>query len=141
MGGSPRHCFKVVGNDFLGRLSDELLAPAAEQAVLEKGDGIMAQKNKEREGNGARGQSPATEQRNLPEARRPSSRLPSWTAEHPLTRLRDEMDALFNRFFGGWPTVGEQGWGPERLWDVDVEEGDKEILVRAEAPGFEPQDF
>jgi HSP20 family protein len=61
--------------------------------------------------------------------------------EHPLSRLRDEIDALFNRFFGPWPTLGEGNWMTERFWDVDVEDTDKEIRVRAEAPGFEPQDF
>lgn len=76
-------------------------------------------------------------------ASRPSERpfLPSFRAEHPLRRLREEMDALFDRFFGRWPDVGEPGSGLERFWDMDLEEADNEIVVRAEAPGFEPKDF
>jgi len=34
-----------------------------------------------------------------------------------------------------------EGGGLEPLWGVDVRDTDKEIVVRAEAPGFEPQDF
>jgi HSP20 family protein len=101
----------------------------------------MAQKNKERTGNGAKTQPQAGAQRNQPEQQTLPSRWTGWSAQHPLMRLREEMDAMFDRFFGRWPTFGEQGWGPERIWDMDVEETDKNIVVRAEAPGFEPQDF
>jgi HSP20 family protein len=62
-------------------------------------------------------------------------------AGHPLTRLREEMDALFGRFFRGWPDLPGWSWGPERFWDVDVKETDNEVVIRAEAPGFEPKDF
>ena len=51
------------------------------------------------------------------------------------------MDALFDRFFGRWPAAWEPAGLPERFWGVDVEEADNEIVVRAEAPGFEPKDF
>ena len=27
--------------------------------------------------------------------------------EHPFRRFREEMDTLFNRFFGGWGDLGE----------------------------------
>src|SRR5262249_43702313 len=65
---------------------------------------------------------------------------PARRSEHPLSRLRDEMDAVFDRFFRGWPAPLE--WvQPERFWDVDVQDTDKEIVVRAEAPGFEAKDF
>jgi HSP20 family protein len=62
-------------------------------------------------------------------------------AEPSLVWLRDEMDALFNRFFGRWPGGWDSGWGLERLRDVEVNETDNEIVVPAEAPGFEPKDF
>src|SRR5439155_17130755 len=42
-------------------------------------------------------------------------------------------------FFGRWPMAGE--WGREQFWDVDMEEKDKEIIVRAEAPGFDAKEF
>ena len=67
---------------------------------------------------------------------RKRSELPgeaSWPA-----RFRNEVDRLFSRFLGdpGW---GESagGWAP----DVDVEERDREISVRAEIPGLDPKDI
>ena len=61
------------------------------------------------------------------------------TGQHPLARLRDEMESMFEQFFGRWPGTGE--WGREQLWDVDLEEKPNEIVVRAEAPGFDPKEF
>ena len=68
---------------------------------------------------------------------------------HPLIHLREEMDALFDRFWRDWPDFGEEwkGWpalsdsltGP--TWGVDVDDRENEMVVRAEAPGFEPEDF
>jgi HSP20 family protein len=98
----------------------------------------MAKRDKQ--GNGARVPVRATEQ-SLPARTAGRSALPAPRAEHPLRRLREEMDALFDRFFGRWPAAWEPPALPERLWGVDVEEGDSEIVVRAEAPGFEPKDF
>ncbi len=95
---------------------------------------------REKEGNGAKVPVQTTAQR-LPARTRERAGLPAWRAEHPLRWLREEMDALFDRFFGRWPAAWEPGWAPERFWDVDVEEADNEIVVRAEAPGFEPKDF
>jgi HSP20 family protein len=57
---------------------------------------------------------------------------------HPLATLRDEFDALFDRFLSrwaepfGWPT------GLGRFGGLDVEYGDQEVVVKAEVPGFEP---
>jgi HSP20 family protein len=61
--------------------------------------------------------------------------------QHPLVRLRDDFQALFDRLLGGW--AGPMDWmrGPERFWDLDVQDTDKEVIVRAEAPGFQPGDF
>ena len=54
----------------------------------------------------------------------------------PLLQLRGEFDNLFDRFFGSWPTAfAAEDWG------MDMENRDKEILVRADAPGFVPADF
>jgi HSP20 family protein len=56
----------------------------------------------------------------------------------PLNRLRGEFDRLFDDFFHGWPA-----WSgaPEMPGDVEVQERDDAILLRADAPGFEPGDF
>jgi HSP20 family protein len=51
----------------------------------------------------------------------------------PFELMRRELDSLFERMFGDWPTVNE--------WGLRVEETDKEHVVRAEAPGFEAGDF
>lgn len=53
-----------------------------------------------------------------------------------LSRLRNEMDSLIQRFFGDNRTPDEffgSGWIPS----VDVSETEDEITVRAELPGIE----
>jgi HSP20 family protein len=64
------------------------------------------------------------------------SRSSAW----PLTRLRTEFDRLFDDFFRGWgvpgiPEESQMGWG------FDVEDQPDKVIVRAEAPGFEPNEF
>ena len=55
-----------------------------------------------------------------------------------LGRLRSEFDRLFDDIFHGWPAFGgERGNGGA----IDVQDRENEIVVRAEAPGFEPDDF
>jgi len=49
------------------------------------------------------------------------------------------MESMFEQFFGRWPFMGE--WNREQMWNVDMEENDNEIIIRAEAPGFEAKDF
>jgi len=59
-------------------------------------------------------------------------------------RVRRDIDRFFDRFVGEWPRFikepfealgfAEGGWMPE----VDVSETDKELIVRAELPGIEP---
>lgn len=68
---------------------------------------------------------------------------------NPLVRFREEVDALFDRFFHdgphfdrlwkGWPAAAEKDWSVG--WSFDVDDGEKELVVRAEAPGFDPDDF
>ncbi len=59
--------------------------------------------------------------------------------KNPVAALRNEFDTLFNRFLGQWPTpfAGESG----RSWGLDLEDGDKEVVVKAEAPGFKPAEL
>jgi HSP20 family protein len=63
------------------------------------------------------------------------------TGFHPLAQLRQEMDQLFDRFFSGWPTLSDFRGRSDLFWNMDVEDTDNAIRVRAEAPGFEPKDF
>jgi HSP20 family protein len=58
----------------------------------------------------------------------------------PLARLRTEFDRLFEDYFRGWG--GLPAWPAERgNWGLDVDDQDDKIVIRAEAPGFEPDDF
>jgi HSP20 family protein len=56
---------------------------------------------------------------------------------HPLERLRREFETLFGPMWSPW----EQETGEMRFWDFDVREGENEIMVRAEVPGFEPNEL
>jgi HSP20 family protein len=55
-----------------------------------------------------------------------------------LEPFRQEMEEVFERFFG----PEEPGSGAAKVWAprVDVEETDREILVRADLPGVDPKD-
>ena len=58
----------------------------------------------------------------------------------PWRQMRQEFDHMFDRFFRGFPSMWEGG-GRSEFWGFDVEDKDDAVLVRAEAPGFEPGDF
>lgn len=60
--------------------------------------------------------------------------------EFPVAELGREFGALCNRLFAGWPNLPEE-FLHERLWNTEIEETEKEILVRMEAPGFEAEEF
>jgi HSP20 family protein len=62
----------------------------------------------------------------------------------PLASLKNEMDRLFDSFirepFGmlDWPAfMGGEKWWPA----VDIAESDKEVTVRAEIPGIDPNEL
>jgi HSP20 family protein len=61
--------------------------------------------------------------------------------DYPLSRMRDEFDALFDRFFGRWPVPFAGEWDVPRPWGLDMDDTGKEVTVRAEAPGFEAGEF
>jgi HSP20 family protein len=57
-----------------------------------------------------------------------------------LSRLRDEFDRFLDRMSQEFFTTGEangEGW----RWDLDVTDEDDKVVVRAEAPGFDVDDF
>jgi HSP20 family protein len=79
----------------------------------------------------------------IPWKRRSDERGGAALAERPrdvLTQMRRELDTLFDRFFSGWPALAGGDW-PVAGWGFDVDDTGKEIVVHAEAPGFEPDDF
>jgi HSP20 family protein len=57
-----------------------------------------------------------------------------------LSRMRDEFDRLFDRMAREFSSLAEftgEGW----RWGLEVEDQDDNVIVRAEAPGFEAGDF
>jgi HSP20 family protein len=57
-----------------------------------------------------------------------------------LSRMRDEFDQFFHRFTKNWPAFWEFG-GNNWRWGVDLKEKENSLVVTAEAPGFEVNDF
>ena len=66
----------------------------------------------------------------------------------PITALRSEMERLFNTYvrepwdtadwsFADWPFGAGTRWSPA----VDIAESDREVIVRAELPGIDPDDI
>jgi len=68
-----------------------------------------------------------------------SALLPAkrWT-ENTFETLRNEMESMFERFFGE-PVKGNGHavWAPR----VDIEETDKALLVRVDLPGVDPKEI
>jgi HSP20 family protein len=58
----------------------------------------------------------------------------------PFRQMREEFDRVFDRFFPGWTGFGELRSRSD-FWGLDIDERDDAVVVRAEAPGFEPGDF
>jgi len=69
--------------------------------------------------------------------------LARYGRSEPFQQMRDEFDRLFNRFFSAgpaWPAIAESRDRTD-YWGLDLDERDDAVVVRAEAPGFEPGDF
>jgi len=60
-------------------------------------------------------------------------------SEFPLAGLRTGLEEMFDRVFSRWPVMMESGW--MNGYGLDIEETEDAVLVRADAPGFEPEDF
>jgi HSP20 family protein len=60
---------------------------------------------------------------------------------HPLAELRNEFDSLFDRFLTRWAEPFGEEFGLGRFWATDMEENDREVVVKAEVPGFEPDEL
>ena len=56
-----------------------------------------------------------------------------------LRRMRNEFDELLGEFSQGWPALAKTfgGW----KWGMELDDQDDKVVLRAEAPGFEPDDF
>lgn len=58
----------------------------------------------------------------------------------PFRMFREEFDELFDRFLDRWP-LAEEGERFPPAWGLDMEEKDKEVIIRAEMPGFDAADL
>ena len=76
----------------------------------------------------------------VPSRKDRNNRSLSTRTAHPFDLLRQEFDTLFDRFFGSWPELGSD-WERGANWGLDLDDTDKEVVVRAEAPGFDAADF
>ena len=61
--------------------------------------------------------------------------------EHPLRRRDGDFETLFGRLWGGLLAPFDQDLESMRLWDFTVSDNDGEIVVRADIPGFEPNEL
>jgi HSP20 family protein len=66
--------------------------------------------------------------------------LPFGDFAFSLSRMRDEFDRLFERIARDFPLFARaegDGW----RWGLDIVDEDDSIVVKAEAPGFDPEDL
>jgi HSP20 family protein len=61
--------------------------------------------------------------------------------DRSLTQLRNEVDSLVSRFWDGWPAIDDRWLQSGLGWSLDMDEKDDAYVVRAEAPGFDADDF
>lgn len=60
---------------------------------------------------------------------------------NPFDLFRRQLDALFEGLWGQNLAPSEEFGSSMRVWDFNVTEDDKEIVIRAELPGFEEKDL
>lgn len=63
--------------------------------------------------------------------------LKKWEPFRELVTLRDEMDRIFESFFGDYPVMREGFWAPV----IDISENNGNIEVKAEIPGMKKDDI
>jgi len=59
----------------------------------------------------------------------------------PFGQLQEVFDTFFDRIMHQWGGPFTSSFSPMRTWDFDVDQRENEVLVRAEMPGFEPDDI
>jgi len=59
----------------------------------------------------------------------------------PFDLLRREFASLFERAFPAWPVLFEPPWGMTEPRELELEEREGEVVVRAEVPGFEANEL
>jgi len=58
-----------------------------------------------------------------------------------IAELQDRFDSLVNQFWNDPNSIWDDTDPWTSGWGCDVEDSDKELVVRAEAPGFEPDEI
>jgi HSP20 family molecular chaperone IbpA len=72
-----------------------------------------------------------------PRTRRTPALLPR--VESPFGWMAEEFPTLFNRFFSSLPVLETPEW--PYTWGLTTEEKEKEVVIRVELPGFEPEEL
>jgi len=72
----------------------------------------------------------------MPWRKRETALLP--LTEKPFGWMPEEFEKLFTRFLPTWPVMETPEW--VYAWRVTTEEKEKEVVVRFELPGFEPEE-
>src|SRR5436190_1482750 len=79
--------------------------------------------------------------RTVEERRCPMFALTPWRVTEkmgpPLPTLRNDFVAVFDRLLNRWPELLEPPVEPGRFWNLEMTDNEKEVMVRAEVPGFE----
>lgn len=68
--------------------------------------------------------------------------LERWDPGRDMGDLQQELNRLFDSFFGRGPQTGHQAAGPERAWApvIDMYETKDELVVAVELPGVNEKD-
>jgi HSP20 family protein len=100
-----------------------------------KGDRAMANPSKSKSGDGTQQKNGGHRGGQLAQLR-PRHLFPSFA---PWGQLRSEFDRMFDDFVQGLPAT----WGgePSTGWGLDVQESADAVVIRADAPGFDADDF
>ncbi len=64
-------------------------------------------------------------------------KLTLWEPFRELVTMRDDMDRLFETFFGTQPQTMDEFWRPA----IDIEENNGNLMVRAEIPGMNKENI
>ena len=63
--------------------------------------------------------------------------MKKWEPFTELVTMRDDVDRLFDVFFGTQPQILEDLWRPS----IDIEESNGNLMVKAEIPGMDKKDI
>jgi HSP20 family protein len=61
--------------------------------------------------------------------------------ERSLAQIRSDFDSLLSRFWDNWAIGGDRWFQNGLGWSFSMDESEDAYVLRAEAPGFEAEDF